>query len=129
MITLEEYLGQHAAEAADGELTDEIRANAAITVSRANLLLKAAGIEAGLRSGWRPAAANAGIANAAPKSKHMTGQAIDLEDNEGELDDFCMKRPDVLKTIGLWQEHPSATKSWCHVQIIPPKSGNRVFYP
>lgn len=129
MITVEEYLGQHSAEAAPGELTPTIRANAVMTVEKANHLLEAAGFSFGLRSGWRPAATNKGIPTAAPKSKHMLGQAVDIADDEGELDDWCMSNLDVLTQLGLWMEHPSATKSWCHVQILPPKSGKRVFYP
>lgn len=130
MITVEEYLGQHAAQASDGELTDAIRDNAKITVEKANSLLAEAGMTDGsLRSGWRPAATNAGIPNAAAKSKHMTGQAVDIADEDGALDDFCLAHPEVLESIGLWQEHPASTKGWCHVQIVPPRSGNRVFYP
>ena len=35
----------------------------------------------------------------------------------------------VLKDLGLWLEHPAATKGWAHVQTKPPRSGRRVFYP
>jgi hypothetical protein len=129
MLSVDEYLNQHAAEAAPGELTPTIRANAVMTVERANHLLGTSGFNFGLRSGWRPAATNAGIPTAAPKSKHMTGQAVDIIDDEGELDDWCMNNQDVLEQLGLWHEHPSATKGWCHVQIIPPKSGKRTFFP
>ena len=59
----------------------------------------------------------------------MTGHAIDISDPEGDLDEWCLEHQDVLQTIGLWMEHPSATKGWCHVQTIPPKSGRRCFYP
>jgi hypothetical protein len=59
----------------------------------------------------------------------MTCQACDLYDPEGDIDEWALARPEVLARIGLWQEHPSATKGWAHFQIIPPKSGNRVFYP
>ena len=129
MITLEVYLSQHDEYAKEGELTDDIRLNSAITVDRANQLMIAAHLDLGLRSGWRPAAANKAIPGAAAKSKHMTGQAVDIVDDEGELDDWCLDNPQRLERIGLWQEHPSFTKGWCHVQIVPPKSGKRVFYP
>jgi hypothetical protein len=45
------------------------------------------------------------------------------------LDDWCLEHPEVLQEIGLWQEHPAATKGWCHLQIVPPRSGKRVFFP
>lgn len=111
------------------ELTVQIRENAAVTIRRANSLLTTFGEDRAVTSGWRPKAVNEATHGAAPLSKHMTGQAIDLADPEGDLDQFCLDHPDVLANIGLWQEHPASTKGWCHVQIVPPRSGNRVFYP
>lgn len=134
VITLADYwMGRDKTHAA--ELTTEIVSNAQQTVERANLLLsryKAATGDAEIRkvnSGWRPSAVNSQTTNAAPRSKHLLGQAVDLSDPEGDLDEWCLASPEVLQGIGLWQEHPSATKGWCHLQIVPPKSGNRVFYP
>lgn len=82
-------------------------------------------------SGWRPATVNASTPNAAPNSKHMTGQAVDIYDPDGDLDDWLMSGigQATLNALGLWMEHPSATKTWSHIQTIPPRSGNRVFYP
>mgnify|MGYP001595559065 FL=1 len=128
MIMLPDYLmGREILN--PGELTPEIMENAAETVRRANKLLTEFGEDRKVASGWRPAAINAATPGAALKSKHMTGQAIDLADPEGDLDEWCMDHPEVLENIGLFQEHPSATKNWCHVQIVPPKSGKRIFYP
>jgi hypothetical protein len=61
----------------------------------------------------------------------MTGQAIDIYDPDGDLDEWLMtdKGLAVLDSIGLWIEHPSCTKGWCHLQTIPPKSNRRVFFP
>jgi hypothetical protein len=134
VITLTDYwMGRDKEYAAS--LTDAIRENAARTVSRANLLLmsfKDAGPDWEARhvtSGWRPPQVNFNTPGAAARSKHMSGEAIDIADPEGDLDEWCMANPLILANIGLWQEHPSATKGWCHVQTVPPKSGNRVFYP
>lgn len=134
MITLADYwMGRD--QAYPGELTDEIRTNAAETVARANLLVSAYRAmtkddEARtVNSGWRPAFVNAATPGSAPRSKHMTGQAIDIADPEGDLDEWCLEHLEVLQTIGVWLEHPSATKGWTHVQTVPPKSGKRVFYP
>lgn len=80
-------------------------------------------------SGWRPPAINAGMKNAAPRSKHMSGNAVDLYDPEGAIDGWCMDHLDFLAELGLWLEHPAATKGWCHLQQVPPLSGRRVFYP
>lgn len=135
MITLTDYwMGRDKEFAA--ELTDEIRENAESTVVKANLLLGYFKSEAfgdydryHVTSGWRSRQVNASIATASPRSKHMTGQAIDLADPEGVLDDWCMEHQDILERLGLYLEHPSATKGWCHLQIVPPRSGKRVFYP
>jgi len=80
-------------------------------------------------SGWRPPAVNANTKGAARRSKHMTCEAVDVNDDNGELDEWCMSNLDYLEEVGIWMEHPSATKGWSHFQIVPPKSGNRIFYP
>jgi hypothetical protein len=140
-ITLGEYLqGRDAIYPA--ELTAEIGANAATTVKLVNSLLavmEAEGMkleahpvsQSLITSGWRPPQINRQVKNAAPKSKHMTGEAVDLYDPEGDIDNFLMSGQGqrVLASLGLYIEHPSATKSWSHIQIVPPRSQSRVFYP
>lgn len=81
--------------------------------------------------GWRPPEINANTPGAAVRSKHMTGQAIDLYDPDGDLDDWLMTDDGqrAMADLGLWHEHPSATKGWAHVQSVPPRSGRRTFYP
>ena len=134
MITLTDFW-QGRDRAYPEALTDQIRANASETVARANLLISSYRMltkdteHRKVTSGWRPASVNAATPGAAPRSKHMTGQAIDISDPEGDLDEWCADHPDILQTIGVWLEHPSATKGWSHLQIVPPKSGKRVFFP
>lgn len=119
------------------ELTAQIRANAAVTVGRANDLLVEYRYQTedtrliAVNSGWRPAAINAATKGAAKASRHMTGEAIDLADTRGTLDAWCVCAEGLrtLERVGLWLEHPSATPGWCHLQIVPPRSGRRVFYP
>jgi hypothetical protein len=112
-----------------GDLTVEVVGNAAILIERVHKLLAVFGEERDITSGWRPPAVNGNTPGAAQKSKHITGQAVDLADPDGDLDEWCLEHPDVLELYGLWQEHPSATKGWCHLQSVPPKSQKRVFYP
>ena len=134
MITISDYfMGRD--KAYPDLVTNELKAAASETVARANLLISAYNSMSKdeeprrVNSGWRPPSVNAATPGAAPRSKHMTGHAIDISDPEGDLDEWCLEHPDVLQTIGLWMEHPSATKGWCHVQVLPPKSGKRCFYP
>ena len=75
--------------------------------------------------GFRPQECSIG----APKSNHKMGLAVDLYDPHGEIDKWCMDNKTVLAEFGVWLEHPDATPGWCHLQVVPPRSGNRVFKP
>jgi hypothetical protein len=128
MITLAEYL--------KCGITDEQLSNSQGTVDKARLLLALYVKENGgnvddfkITSGLRTPEKNASTPNASPNSKHLQGLAIDIYDPDGDLDEWCLKCLVHLEQIGLWLEHPSSTKGWCHLQTIPPKSGKRVFYP
>ena len=134
MITLADYwMGRD--KTFGSSLTADIVRNAEETVKRGNLLLAEFRFDTKddeirkVNSGWRPPEVNAMTPGAAARSKHMTGQAIDIADPEGNLDEWCLAHLTTLERCGLWLEHPSATKGWCHVQIVAPRSGNRVFYP
>jgi len=132
MIILDDYwMGRDKQYPLD--LNDAIRANAKVTVDKANLLLSTFKQATGdttqrkVTSGWRPPRVNAATPNAAMTSKHMTGQAIDIYDPDGALDDWLTD--DILTQLDLYREHPAATKNWCHIQTVPPRSGKRTFYP
>jgi hypothetical protein len=111
------------------ELTDELRTNASRVVERINEFLRHAACAGVVTSGWRPHAINAVVPNASPRSKHLSCEAIDLDDPNDALDAWCLDNLAVLESIGLWLEHPDATPGWCHLQIVPPRSGRRVFMP
>ena len=129
MLTLADYfMGRELLHCE--ELTPQLRLNAACTVARANRLLSMASATTWvINSGWRPRAINACIPNASPRSRHITCEAIDLGDDDGALDAWCMSHLHALAALGLWLEHPRATPGWCHVQTVPPRSGRRVFDP
>lgn len=100
------------------------------TMRRANDFFKVSGLAyKGTASGWRPLAINEATSNAAKKSNHILGKAIDLVDTDGAIDAYCDAHPEVLEQCGLWREHPSKTAGWCHFQTVAPASGNRTFYP
>ena len=141
MLTIEAYfMGRR--ELHSLAMTPDIEREALRTIELVNKLLTEAQ-EAGVvlepnprtktivSSGWRPPAINEATPNAAPRSHHMSGRAVDIYDPDGDLDDWLMtdEGQAALTRIGLWLEHPAATKSWSHLQTVPPRSGRRVFYP
>ena len=62
-----------------------------------------------------------------PSSTHKKGQGGDISDQQNQLDAWLNRSR--LVEFGLWRETPKATITWCHTQIIPPKSGLRTYSP
>lgn len=128
MITVEEYLTQHPGH--ESELTDEMRASALVTVMKANELMSRFGEHRELRSGWRPQAVNDSTPNAARHSTHITCQGIDIDDEDRRFQEWCFENKGArLVPLDLYMESPVATPSWVHLQIVPPGSGMRVYFP
>jgi hypothetical protein len=136
MITLAHYWMGRDVRYADA-LTPRIRDNAMLTVERINALLSHYELATGddhqrsVNSGWRPPAINAGVRRAAANSKHLTGEACDLSDDDESLD-LWLEHPDglsALAEVGLWIEASAYTVRWTHLQTRPPASGRRVFIP
>lgn len=127
MITLASYFGPH------GEPPETVKQNALELLARVNALLSELPYdeahEPKVNSGWRPADYNKTVRNAAPNSRHITGQAVDIADPDGVIDSYLHTNFQLLIKHGLWMEHPSATKGWSHLQSVPPRSGNLCFYP
>lgn len=122
-ITATEYLmGRAKIE----DLSDELRTNLSMVLNAVNALLADFGEYRKVNSGYRRAIDNK-AAGGSLKSKHLTCQAIDLEDKNGKLKAFCTE--EILEKYNLYMEHGSATPSWAHLQVVPPRSGNRIFYP
>ena len=113
------------------ELTNEIMANAQVTVERVNDLLQRANRSDihEVRSGWRPQGINDVTANSAAHSRHLTGQAVDLPDTDRNLATWCVDNLDDLEAVGLWMEDPRWTPTWVHLQIVPPRSEKTVYIP
>jgi uncharacterized protein YcbK (DUF882 family) len=125
VITLKELYGGQTA--ADIPLTtqhniEELR-------KRLNIIREAGGKPMLVTSGLRTEQDQKRINPKAMKSKHLLGQAADISDTNGEMQKWLTENEELLEVVGLWCEHFSATKTWVHFQIVPPRSGNRFFYP
>lgn len=142
MITLEQYwMGRD--KLYPHKLGSDIKANALRTVAQVNQFLALAAAQGKVdfelhpvnkslvSSGWRPSEINSGITNAKPRSNHIMAKACDVYDPDGDIDNWAITKAGLraLEQCGLWLEHPSATRTWCHLQIVSPRSGRRVFYP
>ena len=131
MITIAAYFMGRDLTHAD-ELTDDIWANGLETVRRTNLLRTKfhndGGTAPGVRSGWRPAEINAKVGGSRG-SHHMSGRAVDIEDDDRTLARWCAAHTADLEAAGIWMERPEATESWVHWQTVPPGSGARYYWP
>lgn len=126
-ITLEMYLmGRHLKW--PNEYNTEIKANAEVLLTYVNDLLKQLDLDVEVSSGFRPPSYNKTVKGAARKSKHQTGEAIDLRDPKGELAKLLLTEG-ILEEFNLYMEDPKFTKGWVHLQSRPPGSGRRVFKP
>lgn len=115
-------------------LTKAIKYNAKLTVDRIQKLVKLYENDTKnsvdvWSSGWRPSIVNDATSNAAKSSKHITAEAGDVQDKNRQFAKWCLANLDKLEEIGLWMEDCRWTPTWVHLQIVPPKSGNRVFIP
>jgi len=133
VITLADYWQDRQETYAD-EWTFEVQQNAAELINRVNLLFKDLRIaSARVTSGWRPREINQRIGGA-PRSYHITGQAVDLKDNEGQdLSKTIIANKHLLHRYQLWMENPSFTRgntNWVHLDMgTRPEMDLRVFNP
>lgn len=110
-------------------LTPEMEQNLTKLLTAINKLRTAYGKPMYVSSGYRPAAINASVAGAAKKSNHMVCLAVDFKDADRQISKWCLQNLSKLEEYGLWMEAPLSTPTWTHLQVVPPKSGKRVFNP
>ncbi len=134
MITITDYFAGYADHPG---ITDQHLAAADTLLARVNALLVEA-VSDGVTltrhpvtqsyistddGGWRPRDSHVGAWN----SSHKEGAGIDVADRDGELNEWLTD--DILARHGLYRDHPSATRRWCHLTTRAPRSGRRSFYP
>ncbi len=129
MITTKDfYKGRDVTHAE--ELTPDLRANAEKLMKTVNALLLEINFgDRTANSGWRPYSIQMEINPRAPRSKHVTCNAIDVSDKDGKLGAFLQANTNYLVKYGLYMEDPKSTSTWCHLQQLPPASRRRIFKP
>lgn len=135
MIKLDMWItssGKYPERAKSPELTDEVKKNAQDLIDRVNALLTEIGWteKIDISSGFRPSGVNSKIANAAKKSAHMTGKALDILQPKGnnKLGLLIRKIQDnqgaggILARHGLMMESLEATvgkfSNWVHLDTV-----------
>jgi hypothetical protein len=115
----------------DYPLSPELEENLNKLLDAVNKLRKEYGKPFIITSGYRPGHFNKS-ARGAKKSAHMTCEAIDILDKDGEIAKWCLSNLKLLEDAGLFMESPLYTheppgKRWVHLQTRATK--NRVFVP
>jgi uncharacterized protein YcbK (DUF882 family) len=115
------------------ELTQEVTDNIDKLIIPVNNLLAELGIKSvKISSGFRPSAINAAVANAAKKSAHQSGEAVDIIDDKGQslAKKITLK---LLEKYDLYMEDPAYTigknTNWVHLSTRKTRSGKRIFIP
>jgi uncharacterized protein YcbK (DUF882 family) len=122
-LTIEQvYMGRD--KQFPNDFTEEIQQNIALLVDKVNKLLEDLNWQKKVEvsSGWRPPQINSKVSNAAPKSAHQVGMAVDIIDDSNQS--LCLlieQNPGLLKKYDLWMEAKEFTKgkntNWCHLDF------------
>lgn len=133
-ISIEAYFkdsksGKDRREEFPEDYSPKILENAKVLLEKVNSFLQDLGILMCIvNSGWRPPSVNSAVGGS-KNSAHCTGEAIDIKDSTGSLKEKVLNNLELLEKHGLYMESPNYTKTWCHLQTRPTKSGKRVFNP
>jgi hypothetical protein len=113
----------------DYVLTPKQAANFERLFTVMNEIRKAYGKPMIVTSGVRSEVDQARINPKAPGSAHIQAAACDISDADRDVWGWCMDNLPLLEHLGVYLEDKSHTPRWVHFQVIPPRSGNRVFLP
>lgn len=125
MITMEELLHGHPI----ASIRPDIQHNLHELLDIMNEIRSAYGQPMIITSGLRTEEDQARINPKAPKSNHILGLACDVSDPHGEFWSWCMSNMPLMEKLGVYFEDKNASPTWAHCQIVPPKSGKRIFKP
>lgn len=126
-ITLKEYLkGRDVTYSKDYE---PYKLNALKTVETINKFLANYNSPLIVSSGFRPAKLNNSTYGAASKSNHITCLACDIQDLDLKLWKYVLGNLELAQKLGIYFEDKRWTSSWVHFQVVPSKSGKRIYIP
>lgn len=114
------------------EWTKELSDNTDKTIKIVNDFLTDLGVNWDIKvsSGWRPAAINQATSGAALTSNHIKCLAVDIVDMAPfPLMKLILDNLNIAEKYGVYFEDFNYTPSWTHIQIVPPKSGKRIYVP
>lgn len=94
-----------------------------------NVLRYECGIPFVITSGFRSKEDQIRINPKAMNSAHMQAAACDIQDKDKSIWNWLMMHLDDVVDVGVYLESKTYTPTWVHMQVIPPKSGNRIFLP
>lgn len=123
-LTLDDWItssGKYLDRANSPELTYDVRSAAMVLVDKINELGRRLKLgKLAVSSGFRPSKVNANIKGAAKGSGHLIGLSVDFLDADGRLDAILSldSTQDLLAELQLWQEHPSKTNTWAHIDYV-----------
>lgn len=124
-VTPEEYFNTQDTS----DLTHQQYCNAIRLLHAINLLREEMGVPFRVNSGYRSTSHNLRIGGSL-NSHHIHCRAIDIADPTGSIKAKLQENDnELLVKYGLYMEAASATPTWAHLQIVPPRSGSRVFNP
>jgi hypothetical protein len=107
-------------------LSQELEANLTGLLAAVNQFRSIYGKPLLVSSGYRPGRFNK-AAGGAKGSFHLVCKAVDFQDADGKLKEYCVHNLLVLEACGLWMEAPERTPTWVHLDIHP--RTNRIFRP
>ena len=107
-------------------LTTKQAQNMADLLARVNHLLGALKLGCFISSGYRPGHFNKAAGGSA-RSGHLSCEAIDLIDHDGEIGKMLKNNVKLLEEYGLFLENPEHTKKWVHLDTK--QRVNRIFNP
>ena len=111
------------------DYTQEISNNLDKLLIPINKIRAAYGKPMSIASGWRPPSINEATSNAAKKSNHMIGLAVDIKDADGAVRKWVLNNLQLMKDLGIYMEDFRWTPTWTHFQCVPPASGKRIYVP